>query len=158
MIQRYGEGGPNAAFQAIHQKTQPYVTVSAMARRAQVRTRLMQFNSSSTGPGSWIGGIYENQVVKEDGVWRIHGMDLDYVWLGDYATGWTGIEPAASSASRPPAEQLAKFAPRRPAARRDLRALSAHRPDGLPFRQPGQRARAGLAADLVGRLSPRLEN
>ena len=39
MIQRYGEGGPNDAFQAIHQKTQPYVTVFDGGQRAFVRTR-----------------------------------------------------------------------------------------------------------------------
>jgi hypothetical protein len=109
MITRYGEGGPNPGNQAIHQKTQPYVTVLGDGSRAQIRTRLMQFNSSPTGPGSWIGGIYENQIVKEGDIWRIHGMDLDYVWLGDYRTGWTGIDPAASGRFAPPAEQLARF-------------------------------------------------
>jgi hypothetical protein len=109
LITRYGEGGPNDAFQAIHQKTQPYVTVLEDGEHAHVRTRLLQFNSSSTGPGSWIGGIYENQVVKDEGVWRIHGMDLDYTWLADYATGWTGIDPEASKRFAPPPEQLARF-------------------------------------------------
>jgi hypothetical protein len=114
MIQRYGEGGPNPAFQAIHQKTQPYVTVLGDGTRAMIRTRLMQFNSSSTGPGSWIGGIYENQVIKEDGVWRIHGMDLDYVWLADYATGWTGVDPEANARFAVPPERIAEFAPDAP--------------------------------------------
>jgi ketosteroid isomerase-like protein len=114
MIQRYGEGGPNPAFQAIHQKTQPYVTVLGDGTRAMIRTRLMQFNSSSTGPGSWIGGIYENQVIKEDGVWRIHGMDLDYVWLADYATGWTGIDPETNARFAVAPERIAEFAPDAP--------------------------------------------
>jgi ketosteroid isomerase-like protein len=114
MIQRYGEGGPNPAFQAIHQKTQPYVTVLDGGTRAMIRTRLMQFNSSSTGSGSWIGGIYENQVVKEDGVWRIHGMDLDYVWLADYATGWTGVDPEANARFALTPEQIAAFHPDAP--------------------------------------------
>jgi hypothetical protein len=114
MIQRYGEGGPNPAFQAIHQKTQPYVTVLDGGERAMIRTRLMQFNSSSTGPGSWIGGIYENQVVKEDGVWRIHGMDLDYTWLADYATGWTGVDPTANARFALTPEQIAAFHPDAP--------------------------------------------
>jgi len=66
-------------------------------------------NSTPTGPGSMIFGIYENQVVKEDGIWRIAGMDLDYTVLADYANGWTGVDPAASSRFAPPAEQLARF-------------------------------------------------
>jgi hypothetical protein len=56
-----------------------------------------------------IFGIYEDQIAKENGVWRIHGMDLDYTVLADYANGWTGVDPAASSRFAPPPEQLARF-------------------------------------------------
>jgi hypothetical protein len=42
-------------------------------------------------------------------VWKIAGMDLDYVFLADYKAGWTGIDPAASSRFAPPPDQLAKF-------------------------------------------------
>jgi sulfonate transport system substrate-binding protein len=136
LIQRYGEGGPNNAFQAIHQKTQPYVTVLDSGRRALVRTRLWQFNSSSTGPGSWISGIYENQVVKEDGIWRIHGMDLDYVWLGDYATGWTGIDPAASARFGPTAEAIAAFAPDAPLRGETFAPYPRVAPMGFHFDNP----------------------
>ncbi len=137
LIQRYGEGGPNDAFQAIHQKTQPYVTVLDDAgERAFVRTRLFQFNSSSSGPGSWISGIYENQIVKEDGIWRIHGMDLDYIWLGDYATGWTGIDPAASSRFGPSEEAIAAFAPDSPLRGETFAPYPAIRPLGFHFTNP----------------------
>jgi ketosteroid isomerase-like protein len=136
LIQRYGEGGPNDAFQAIHQKTQPYVTVLGDGTRAHIRTRLMQFNSSSTGPGSWIGGIYENQVVKEDGIWRIHGMDLDYVWLADYATGWTGIDPEASKRFAPTAEQLEAFGPDAPLRGETFAPYPRIAPMGFHFANP----------------------
>ncbi|MBO9518849.1 MAG: nuclear transport factor 2 family protein [Porphyrobacter sp.] len=136
LIQRYGEGGPNDAFQAIHQKTQPFVSVYGDGSRAFVRTRLMQFNSSSTAPGSWIGGIYENQVVKEDGVWRIHGMDLDYVWLADYATGWTGIDPEASKRFAPTAEQLAAFGPDAPLRGETFAPYPRIAPMGFHFANP----------------------
>ncbi len=137
LIQRYGEGGPNDAFQAIHQKTQPYVTVLDDAgEHAFVRTRLFQFNSSAGGPGSWISGIYENQIVKEDGVWRIHGMDLDYIWLGDYATGWTGIDPAASSRFSPGADAIAAFAPDSPLRGETFAPYPAIRPLGFHFTNP----------------------
>jgi len=109
LIARYGENGPSPTSQTLHGKTQPYVTVLEDGEHAHVRTRLLQMNSSPAGPGSMIGGIYENQVVKEEGVWRIHGMDLDYTFLADYASGWTGIDPAASRRFAPPPEQLARF-------------------------------------------------
>jgi ketosteroid isomerase-like protein len=137
MIQRYGEGGPNNAFQAIHQKTQPYVTVlEDDGSRAFVRTRLFQFNSSSSGPGSWISGIYENQIVKEDGIWRIHGMDLDYVWLGDYTTGWMGIDPAASSRFGPSEEAIAAFAPDAPLRGETFAPYPEIKPMGFHFTNP----------------------
>ena len=110
LLTRYGEGGPNPALQTLHQVTQPVVTNIGDPGHAQVRTRLLQMNSSAAGSPSMISGIYENQVVKdENGIWRIHGMDLDYVWLADYATGWTGIDPEASKRFAPPPEQLAGF-------------------------------------------------
>jgi uncharacterized protein (TIGR02246 family) len=136
LIQRYGEGGPNDAMQAIHQKTQPFVTVLDDPTRAFVRTRLFQFNSSATGPASWISGIYENQIVKEDGIWRIHGMDLDYVWLGDYPTGWTGIDPAASSRFGPSEEAIAAFAPDAPLRGETFAPFPRIAPMGFHFANP----------------------
>ena len=136
LIQRYGEGGPNDAFQAIHQKTQPFVTVLDDGARAFVRNRLFQFNSADGGSGSWISGIYENQVVKEDGIWRIHGMDLDYVWLGDYASGWTGIDPAASARFGPAAEQIAAFGPDAPLRGETFAPYPRIAPMGFHFANP----------------------
>lgn len=108
---RYGDRGtgPNPAFQAIHMLTQPYVTVSADGARAQLRARLMQFNSSASGPGSWIAGIYEDQLVKENGAWKIGGVDLDYTWMASYKDGWTRADPHAADALRPSAELLARY-------------------------------------------------
>ena len=137
LIQRYGEGGPNDAFQAIHQKTQPYVTVLDGGKRAFVRNRLMQFNSGSGAPGgSWISGIYENQIVKEDGIWRIHGMDLDYFWLADYATGWMGIDPDASKRFSPGEEAIAAFGPDAPLRGETFAPFPRIAPLGFHFANP----------------------
>ena len=136
LIQRYGEGGANDAFQAIHQKTQPYVTVFDDGQRAFVRTRLFQFNSADGAPGSWISGIYENQVIKEDGIWRIHGMDLDYVWLGDYAAGWTEIDPEASARFGPPAATIAAFGPDAPLRGETFAPYPRIAPMGFHFDNP----------------------
>lgn len=111
---RYGSGGRGAAFMAIHQKTQPYVTVSEDGARANIRLRLFQFNSAAEAAGSWISGIYENQAILEDGIWRIHGMDLDYVWLADYPGGWAAIVPGSSERYRPTPEAIAKIPPDAP--------------------------------------------
>lgn len=114
LFNRYGDRGRTGPSMAIHQKTQPYVSPREDGSRANIRLRLFQFNSAAETPGSWISGIYENQVVLENGVWKIHGMDLDYVWLGDYTNGWAGIDPAASSRFRPRPEDVAKYPPDSP--------------------------------------------
>ena len=33
-------------------------------------------------------GIYENDYVKEDGVWKIKRLDYMMQWQGDYEGGW----------------------------------------------------------------------
>jgi len=111
MINRYGNGGRSSDFLAIHQKTQPYVTPSDDGRRANIRLRLWQFNSANKGTGSWIAGIYENQVVLEDGIWRIAGMDLDYVWLANCVGGWAAIEPGSSQRFKPDPQSIRRYPP-----------------------------------------------
>jgi ABC-type nitrate/sulfonate/bicarbonate transport system substrate-binding protein len=101
MITRYGMGGRRGPFMAIHQKTQPYVTVAPDGQSARIRTRLFQVNSQATGDGSYIAGIYENQIVREDGVWKIQVMDLDYTWTVGYKAGWANVKPDASRAFAP---------------------------------------------------------
>jgi ABC-type nitrate/sulfonate/bicarbonate transport system substrate-binding protein len=93
MITRYGNGGRRGVFMAIHQKTQPFVSVAPDGQSARIRTRLFQINSQAEGDGSYIAGIYENKVVREDGVWKIGVMDLDYVWTTGYKAGWAGVKP-----------------------------------------------------------------
>ncbi len=36
----------------------------------------------------WEAGIYENDYVREDGVWKIKRLDYMMQWQGDYETGW----------------------------------------------------------------------
>jgi hypothetical protein len=101
LFARYGRNGRSPANIQLHQKTQPYVTPSADGGRANIRLRLFQMSSSGQTPPSYIAGIYENEVVLEDGVFKIAGMDLDYVWLANYAGGWAGIVAGSSSRYAP---------------------------------------------------------
>ncbi len=36
----------------------------------------------------WGGGIYENEFVKEDGVWKFRRLHFYRTWKVDYRTGW----------------------------------------------------------------------
>lgn len=136
LFSRYGRAGRSPAFLAIHQKTQPYVTVAPDGRRANIRLRLFQFNSQVDGDGSYISGIYENQVTLEDGVWKIHGMDLDYVWLGDYTGGFAAIEPGSSRRFAPTPEAVAKYPPDGPLRGVTFAPFPEVAPMGFHFRNP----------------------
>ncbi len=37
----------------------------------------------------WEGGVYENEYVKEDGVWKIAVFNYRVVWQADYESGWS---------------------------------------------------------------------
>lgn len=110
MIRRYGLAGRRANFLAIHQKTQPVVHVAPDGQSARIRTRLFQINSQLEGDGSYIAGIYENRVVKENGVWKISSMDLDYTWTTSYTSGWGKVN-AEDSRRFAPTPALAKEYP-----------------------------------------------
>ena len=108
MVARYGRNGRRAASMTLHQKTEPVVNVAADGRSARIREKLLQLNSARDGDGSYIIGIYENNVVRERGVWKISRMDLDYTWTANYSTGWARVAP--------PVPRAAPAAPVRPAA------------------------------------------
>lgn len=95
LVARYGRGGRRAASMTLHQKVSPVVTVAPDGRSARVRTKLFQLNSARDGDGSYISGIYENTLVREEGVWKIRKMDLDYVWNANYSTGWAKVTERA---------------------------------------------------------------
>jgi hypothetical protein len=111
---RYGSGGRTGRAQlTLHQKIQPVITVSPDGQAARVRERLFQMNSSATTQGSYIGGVYEDECILEDGVWKISGMDLDYVWINDYAGGWGRVNPVNNARYAPPAAFLKELPPDR---------------------------------------------
>lgn len=136
LLSRYGNGGRRPGFMAIHQKTQPYVTPSADGLRANIRLRLFQFNSQAEGEGSYISGIYENQAKLEDGVWKIHGMDLEYIWLATYTGGWAAIEPGSSRRFAPAPEVIERFPPDGPLRGVSFAPFPDIAPLGFHFRNP----------------------
>jgi hypothetical protein len=106
-----GSGGRSSGYFTGHQVTQPVIHVSPDGQSANVRVRLFQLGGASGGSGMWIGGIYENKAIVEDGVWKIKAMDLDYVWTADYKGGWAH----AAGAFRPPPDVMSsKFPPDKP--------------------------------------------
>jgi len=111
LVARYGRRDRNPGFLPIHQKTEPVITVSADGTRAQVRLKMFQVNSGWDAPASMVTGVYEEQVILEDGIWRIHGMDLEYIVVADWADGFAGAGPEQGRKFAPTDEAIAAFDP-----------------------------------------------
>jgi hypothetical protein len=91
-------GGRTANFFTIHQLTQPVIHVAEDGRSAKARLRLFQAGGSADGSsGSWIGGIYENTAVFENGEWKFGAQDLHHSFNASYRNGWARVGPNAGT-------------------------------------------------------------
>jgi hypothetical protein len=136
MVLRYGDKGRTGPFLAIHQKIQPVTTVAPDGQSAKIHLRLFQIGTSPKGPASFIGGTYENKIVLEHGIWKIAGMDLDYIWLSDYDKGWARIDPAAAGRYTPKPGALADYPPDRPLRGPDVAPFPNLAPMPFHYRNP----------------------
>ncbi len=85
-------GGRTPDFFTIHQLTQPVIHISEDGNSARARLRLFQCGGNADGSsGSWIGGIYENTAVKENGEWKFGVQDLHHIFNASYRNGWARI-------------------------------------------------------------------
>lgn len=72
----------------LHWQLQPVITVSDDGMHAKGRWRATA-QIGGLGKASQIGeGIYENEYVKEDGVWKISKLHYYTNYLVDYNAGW----------------------------------------------------------------------
>jgi SnoaL-like domain len=90
------KGGRTANFFTIHQLTQPVIHIAADGMSARARLRLFQAGGNADGSsGSWIGGIYENTAVVENGEWKFGIQDLHHIFNASYRNGWARLGTAA---------------------------------------------------------------
>jgi hypothetical protein len=101
------KNGPRFGFLLDHLQIQDIVDVAPDRKTAKGRFRtLMQAGASiysQSGEGSagqgrlpmqwWEGGIYENEYVRENGVWKIKLLNYNPLWHADYAKGWAYTKP-----------------------------------------------------------------
>ena len=85
----FGPLGPRANQVADHLIDQPVITVAADGRTAKIRTRLLRFGGTYNVSATWSGGVYENEAVKEDGVWKLSRMHSYNTYTANYDGGWT---------------------------------------------------------------------
>jgi hypothetical protein len=108
-------GGRNPKFYTIHQLTQPVIHVAADGSTARARLRLFQTGGDADGStAAWIGGIYENSAVLENGEWKFLVQDLHHMFNASYRGGWARVAPRPAGPFSPPPAAL-------PAAMQGLR-------------------------------------
>jgi acetyl esterase/lipase len=83
-----GQEGPVAGRLGNHIQVQPVIDVAPDGQSAKIRVRLLQ-QMSLGGRASLGGAIYENEAVKEDGVWKFKVVHAYNTFTASYQGGWT---------------------------------------------------------------------
>ncbi len=86
----FGRGapdGPVAGRLGNHLQLQPVIHVSADGATAKIRVRLVQ-QLSMNGRATLGAGIYENEAIKEDGVWKLKTDHTYNTFTANYNGGW----------------------------------------------------------------------
>ena len=97
-------GSRPRAMLPLHWRTQPVILVAEDGRSASIRSRLFQPGSSYTRAMGFGGGMYHDQVVLEDGVWKFWSVVIDehYFSSPTYEGGWSSAKDPVTP-RRPPA-------------------------------------------------------
>jgi hypothetical protein len=76
-----------------HISMQPVITLSPDGRSASGRWHIMAMLGGYQRTASWSGGIYDNQYVRENGVWKFKEVRYFPQYSGRYEDqGWTGTK------------------------------------------------------------------
>jgi hypothetical protein len=144
------QGGRTPNFFTIHQLTQPVIHVSEDGKSAKARLRLFQLGGNADGSsGSWIGGVYENTAVFEDGEWKFGVQDLHHIFNASYRNGWARVgAPAAARGNAAPGGRAGQ--PVQPAATPTAPGAAAPAPGRTGRDVPG----GGIQQGLGGAASP----
>ena len=106
LVNVFGRGGegPVAGRLGNHLQLQPVIHVAPDGKTAKIRIRLWQ--QMSQGDRASLGaGVYENEAVKEDGIWKFSVVHTYNTFTANYKGGWVnspGQGMPGPSATYPP--------------------------------------------------------
>ena len=89
-----GPGLPYGQFNH-HMQLQPVVHVAADGHSAKGRWRELALLGQFQQYAAWGDGIYENDYVKEDGVWKIRSVHYYLNFVAPYKGGWATLQPVS---------------------------------------------------------------
>ena len=84
---------PQFGLQHNHMQFQPVVTVADDGLSAKVRSRALSIMGNWQRSSQWMGGVYENEFVKEGGVWKIKRDQVFNTYFIPYTVGWKDVQP-----------------------------------------------------------------
>lgn len=94
----YGVAGPKPDTLSNHMQLQPVIDVAPDGRTAKARIRLLYQTGRYGKAASWGGGIYENEYVKNNGVWQIKKVKTYTTFVANYVGGWAKSPRQANAA------------------------------------------------------------
>lgn len=87
-LQQQGPEGPVAGALNSQLVLQPVIHVAADGRSAKVRARVLQLSRDGQDRPMWGGAIFENELVKEEGVWKFSRLQMQRMYQVLYRGGW----------------------------------------------------------------------
>lgn len=116
-LKRQGGGQEGLSFGQLneHVQLQPVVTISPDGNHARARWRDLAMLGRYRKEAFWGDGIWENDYVRENGVWKIAAAHLWINFVAPYEGGWARLGPAPADWR---SEVSRAFPPDRPPTRR----------------------------------------
>jgi hypothetical protein len=102
-----GREGPVQGALDSQLQLQPVIHVASDGKSAKIRSRLLQLTRDAEGRPMWGGGIYENELVKENGVWKFKRLRFYRSYQVLYKSGWA--TPADAAGQVLPTNSTAPF-------------------------------------------------
>jgi hypothetical protein len=92
-----GKQGPLEGVLFDHFQLQPMITVAddGLSAKGRWRLFLMTGTAGSGSGGNWGEGTYENEYVKQDGVWKIRKLHWYATFVAPYEGGWLDTDARA---------------------------------------------------------------
>jgi hypothetical protein len=98
-----------------HIQMQPVIHIAPDGQHARVRSRALSQLGTFGSIGIWGDSVYENELIKEEGLWRIEKDHLYTTFFAPYDTGWAMDARPAPKVSdkvppdKPPSETYESF-------------------------------------------------